>query len=156
MMLMHGTEHTGLCLRKEEMTAADWTAIGEGRWKQRVWVEGPTDTLSQCLECGSWFCLNSEGSWHCRECGAHDGDHHLACFWEIQKILDLMKWANSNPRQRTVVELCYLCHEPLEGEFEMDHVIPKSKNPTLNLLLPVHKSCNASKGARPLIKPKNA
>ena len=51
----------------------------------------------------------------------------------------------------TTITICYLCHQSLSGKVEMDHVLPRSKGGDDGLIMPVHFTCNRSKGNRPLM-----
>jgi len=47
----------------------------------------PTDAIIRCLGCGNWSCVREAGCWACRECGAWDGDHHIAEMYYLPGLL---------------------------------------------------------------------
>ena len=52
-------------------------------------------------------------------------------------------------------EVCWICRQPIpEGQFSVDHLIPRSLGGTDDpeLCRPAHKSCNSRRGNRPITR----
>ncbi|MBW2672037.1 MAG: hypothetical protein JRD89_01310 [Deltaproteobacteria bacterium] len=51
-------------------------------------IEGELDRyyLGRCSKCGKTWICTSYGSYHCRACGNHEGDHDLIGMWEEPEL----------------------------------------------------------------------
>lgn len=137
----------------------------KGFLKEEPWAqEDPTDILSRCRNCNNWFCLRQSGSFQCRECGSHWGDHHLDEWLHINDIVHMLieRAELQQPVARPVkigkgipeIDICYMCHEDLAAidEIEYDHIVPRSRGGSPFLTVPVHKECNRARSDKPFIR----
>lgn len=46
-------------------------------WDNGEFEIGDTIQIGKCSNCNSFFFCNNIGSWYCRKCGSHNGDHDI-------------------------------------------------------------------------------
>ena len=64
------TKNEILCLSAKKGFYLELWDTGDVCW-------GDTIQIGKCSHCGSFFFCNNIGSYHCRKCGKHEGDHDL-------------------------------------------------------------------------------
>lgn len=61
-------------------------------YSNNEWGDQPL-YIGKCDNCGSYFFCGEYGSYHCRSCGTHNGDHDLRYYtdWYLHGLSDLKK-----------------------------------------------------------------